>query len=69
MPTFLTEKDGFEGPKIEADAFWHAEHLAKEIDLNLEVVGEHILTIKRLGFSEADADKMCKAFSEEEKIE
>ena len=69
MPTFLTEKDGFDGPKIEADAFWHAEHLAKEIDLGLEVAGEHILTIRRPGFSEADANRMCKAFSKEEKIE
>ena len=69
METYLTEKDGVEGPKIEADAFWHAEHLARGIDLGLKVVGKHILTISRPGFSEADANRMCKAFSEGEKIE
>lgn len=69
MKTFLTEKDGVEGPKIEADAFWHAEHLARGIDPGLKVVGKHILTLKRQGFSEEDANRMCKAFSEEEEIE
>ena len=65
MKTFITEKNGFEGPEIEALDFGHAEQLAKDIDDNLVVSGKHILTIQRDGFTAEDADRMCKALSEE----
>ncbi len=63
MKTFLTEKDGFEGEQIEAFDFGQAQQIAAE--MGVEVVGEHVLTISREGFTEEDADRMCKAFSEQ----
>ena len=62
MKTFLTEKDGFEGPEIEAIDFQHAEQQALELGVN--VTGEHILTISCKGFTDIDADRICKALSE-----
>ncbi len=63
MKTFLTEKDGYEGETIEAFDFGHAQQIAWGI--GLEVIGEHVLTIQREGFTEFDADRICKALSEE----
>ena len=62
MKTFLTEKDGFEGPEIEAIDFQQAEQ--KALELNVEITGEHILTIYRKGLTDSDADRICKALSE-----
>ena len=64
MKTFITEKAGFAGPNIEALDFAHAELLVQDTDLT--VIGEHRLTISRKGFTPEDADKMCKAFAEQE---
>lgn len=61
MKTFLTEKDGFEAELIEAFDFGHAQQIAW--GLGVEVIGEHILTIQREGFNEADADRICEALS------
>lgn len=64
MKIFLTEKDGFEGEQIEAFDFGHAQQIAW--GMNVEVIGEHVLTIQRKGFTEIDADRICKALSEED---
>ena len=64
MKTFLTEKNGFEGEQIKAFDFGHAQQIAAEI--GVEVVGEHVLTISRAGFTEEDAGRICKALSESE---
>jgi len=58
MKTFLTEKEGFEAEPIEALDFGHAQQIAW--GLGVEVIGEHILTIQREGFTEEDANRMCK---------
>jgi len=63
MKTFLTEVGDFEGPQIEAFDFGHAEQIAAE--MGVTVIGEHVLTIQREGFTENDADRICKALSEE----
>ena len=62
MKTFLTEKNGVIGPRIEACDFEHAELLAS--NLGVEVIGEHKLTIFKDGFTDDDAKKLCKAMSE-----
>ena len=67
MKTFITEKDNREGPQIEAFDFGHAQQQAWS-EPGLEVVGELVLTIQREGFTESDADRMCKAFSEERNL-
>ena len=64
MKTFITEKNGFAGRQIEAFDFGHAQQQVWD-EPGLEVVGELILTIQCEGFTERDADKMCKAFAEE----
>ena len=43
----------------------HARQLAFEMDEDVEVIGEHVLTIQREDFTEKDADRICKALSEE----
>ncbi len=67
MKTFITEKDGCEGPQIEALDFEHAQQQAWA-EPGLEVVGELVLTIQRENFTESDADRICKAFSEERNL-
>ena len=64
MDTFLTQLGCRVGPRIEALDFGHAEILAKSIDDNLEVVGEHVLTLSRDDFDDDDADRICRALSE-----
>lgn len=64
MKTFLTQKGRFRGPQIEALDFAHAEQQAFEMDVT--VIGEHVLTLSRKGFTESDADRLCKALSESE---
>lgn len=66
MSTFLTQVGNFEGPQIEAFDFGHAQQQAWS-EPGLEVVGELVLTIQRPGFTEEDADRICKALSEEER--
>lgn len=66
MKTYLTQNGCFVGPRIEAFDFGHAVQQASE--LGVVAIGEHILTISRKGFTEKDADAMCKAFSESEII-
>lgn len=65
MKNFITRIGDYAGPQIEAFDSGHAKQIAAEMDLDLIVIGEHILTISREGFTEADADRMCKALSEE----
>lgn len=62
MKLFLTQIDGHEGPPIRAIDFDHARQLAFELEA--EVIGEHFLTIKKGGFTEQDAERLCKAMSE-----
>ena len=65
MKLFLTKNGNFAGPQIEALDMAHAQQQA--FDMDVEVVGEHILTISKKGFTEKDADRMCRALSEESK--
>ncbi len=66
MKKFLTRIGDFEGPKIEAFDFGHAQQIAWGME-GVEVIGEHVLTILRPGFTEDDADRICKALSENER--
>ncbi len=64
MKTFITEVEGHEGPQIEAFDFGHAQQQAWA-EPGVEVIGELMLTIQRDGFTEKDADRICKALSED----
>lgn len=68
MRTFLTQVGDLEGPQIEAFDFGHAQQQAWS-EPGLEIVGELVLTIQRPGFTEEDADRICKALSEEKRID
>ena len=65
MRTFITERDGCEGERIEAFDFGHAQQIAWATP-GLKVIGRHVLTIQRKGFTDNDADRICKALSESE---
>lgn len=64
MKTFITEIEGHEGPQIDAFDFGHARQQAWGIP-GLEVSGELVLTIQKEGFTDKDADRICKALSED----
>ena len=63
MKLFLTQLGNRVGPKIEAFDMGHARQLAFEMSEDVEVIGEHVLTISRSGFTESDANRICKALS------
>ena len=62
LKTYLTQIGEYEGPKIEALDFGHAEIIAGK--MGIKVIGEHKLTISCEGFTDLGADRICKALSE-----
>ncbi len=67
MKQYITEKDGFEGPIIEACDFAHAEQQAES--LGVTVSGELRLTIVSDSMTPERADALVKALAEQENTE
>lgn len=63
MKTFITHKNGFSGPQIEALDHAHAEMMAENTDPDLVVDGELFLTIESAEYTNEMADRLLKIFA------